>query len=79
MNSNIPGRCIMSARIQSNGNSASVLQASQPEISAAARVATSDGTVRSSQSRKSGSSNGYLPRRMDFPACPYGASEALVE
>ena len=43
------------ARIQSNGNSASALQASQPEISAAARVAMSCGTGRSSQSRKSGS------------------------
>src|SRR4030095_2784574 len=56
MNSNIPGQFITSARIQSKGISAESLQASHPEISAAALVATSDGTVRSSQSRKSGSS-----------------------
>jgi hypothetical protein len=31
----MPGRFITSARIQSNGNSASALQASQPEISLA--------------------------------------------
>jgi acetyl esterase/lipase len=41
MNSNIPGQFITSARIQSKGISAESLQASHPEISAAARAARS--------------------------------------
>jgi len=55
MNSYIPSRA--SSRTRSRKAScASQLHASQPEISAAARRATSGGTVRSSQRKKSGSS-----------------------